>query len=293
MVNHNILRGVISPIVTPFRSDFSIDESLLNEFGADLLSRGCVGLLLFGTTGEALSVSPSMRISALRSMVASGVNADRLMFGTGLCDLSGSVELCQAACDMGCHSVMMLPPFYYKGVSDDGLFSYFETLIRLVDRDNLRIYLYHIPQVCGVGFSNSLVQRLYDSFPEVVGIKDSSGDVDNLSGLLGIDGLVVYPGSELFLLDALGSGGAGCITASANLNSVDLGRVVEVYDSGGDVDSVFGRVSQFREVIQDYPLVPALKGLLGLSDERWCNIGLPLELLEKEKVMNLKKKLDL
>ena len=291
--NHKILRGVISPVVTPFTQDFFIDESLLNEFGAHLLSDGCVGLLLFGTTGEALSVSPSMRISALRNMVASGISADRLMFGAGLCDLSGSVELCQAACDVGCHSVMMLPPFYYKGVSDDGLFAYFETLIRAVDRDNLRIYLYHIPQVCGVGFSNSLVRRLYDAFPQVVGIKDSSGDAGNLQALLGIDGLVVYPGSELFLLDALKGGGAGCITASANLNSVDLGRVVELYDAGGDYEAVFGSVSEFRQVIQGYPLVPALKGLLALDDGRWGNIGLPLELLDGEQAQKLKEKLKL
>ncbi len=275
--------------MTPFFSDYSIDESLFNSFGRELLDRGCEGLLLFGTTGEALSVGSVAKISALRSMVSSGISGDRLLFGAGLCDLLGSVELCRAACDEGCLGVMLLPPFYYGGVSDDGLFAYFSRLIELVDRDNLRIYLYHIPQVCGVGFSIDLVRRLFSAFPSrIVGIKDSSGDRDNLLCLLSIEGLVVYPGSELFLLDALSGGGSGCITASANLNSFRISEIVRLYDSGGDYQSLFDSVCGYREVLQRHALVPALKGLLGLSDKRWRPLCLPLEVLGQDESLRLR-----
>lgn len=226
-------RGVITPNLTPFEDDLTIAEGLYLDHAEWLLDQGCVGLAPFGTTGEALSVGSEERMAIIEAMVGRGIDPGRLIVGTGLTNLPDTARLTRHAVDQGCAGVLVLPPFYYKAVPDDGLHAYFSRLIEMVDRPALAIYLYHIPQVAGVGIPPVVAARLHREFPEtVVGIKDSSGDWQNTTELLAIEGLTVYPGQETTLLEGLERGTNGCISATANLNPAAIARLIATIEAG-------------------------------------------------------------
>ena len=203
-------------------------------------------------------MSESLRSGHLST---AALSPSKLVPGTGLSNVADTARLSGACLDMGCAAVMTLPPFYYKAVSDDGLYRYFETLIEKLGRD-ARIFLYHIPPVAIVGIPVELARRLHAEFPQqVVGIKDSSGDWENTKALLDIDGLIVYPGSELSLLDALEFGAPGCITATANVNAANIARVIELYDAG-EIEvarELHVPVARMRKTLQEYAPIPAQK----------------------------------
>ena len=172
-----MIKGLIAPILSPFNKYLEFEQGLYNDLAHNLLDNGCSGLAPFGTTGEALSLSNDERMNALDGLLKSGIDAKKLIPGTGLCNFPDTVHLSKHALELGCHGIMTLPPFYFKGMSDIGLFDYFQKLIDKINHQNLKIYLYHIPQVSGVGLSINLVKKLKEKFPEIiVGIKDSSGD---------------------------------------------------------------------------------------------------------------------
>jgi len=275
-----ISRGVIAPILTPFNDDLSIATDLYVAHARWLFEQGCAGIAPFGTTGEALSVGIDERIEAIRALVDGGVDPTRVIPGTGLTNIADTARLSRACLDMGCAAVMTLPPFYFKGVSNEGLYAYFEQLIEALGED-ARIFLYHIPPIAIVGIPAALVKRLHEDFPgQVVGVKDSSGDWDNTRELLGVDDLIVYPGSELPLLDALELGAPGCISATANVNASAIARVIEAYDRGDleTAQELLVAVIRFRETVQDYGPIPAQKRLLAIAtgDARWVNVRPPL-----------------
>ncbi len=225
------IRGVIAPILTPFNDDLSVATDLYVAHARWLLSEGCAGIAPFGTTGEALSVGIDERIAAIRALIDAGIDAALLIPGTGLSNVPDTARLSRACLDMGCRAVMTLPPFYYKAVTEDGLYTYFAELVDAIGAD-ARIFLYHIPPIAIVGIPPSLALRLHTDFPEqIVGIKDSSGDWDTTRALLEIEGLIVYPGSELPLMEALALGAPGCISATANLNVGAIARVIETFDN--------------------------------------------------------------
>jgi 4-hydroxy-tetrahydrodipicolinate synthase len=188
---------------------------------------------------------------------------------------------------MDCAGVMTLPPFYYKGVSEEGLYRYFVRLMEAIG-DDARIFLYHIPPVAIVGIPVTLAARLREEFPQqIVGIKDSSGDWDNTRALLGIDGLVAYPGSELPLVEALELGAPGCISATANLNAAAIADLIAAYFDGdaARVLELQQGVRDFRLLLQDHAPIPAQKRLLALEtgDARWANVRPPfLEMPDAE-----------
>lgn len=274
-------RGVIAPNLTPFRDDLSVDTDRYVEHARSLLADGCVGLAPFGTTGEALSVGVAERKDALQALVDGGIDPKCLIPGTGLTNLPDTIELTRHALDLDCAAVMTLPAFYFKGVSDDGLHAYFTRLIEGVDHPDLKIYLYHIPQVSGVGLPVDLVRRLRREFPDqIIGIKDSSGDWQNTAALLEIEGLIVYPGSELPLIEAMALGAPGCISATANLNAAAIATSVELIASGKDDEASthHAEVRKFREIVQGYAPIPAQKRLLALGSGQadWANVRPPL-----------------
>lgn len=279
--------GVIAPVLTPFNDDLSIATDLYLANARRLLSEGCVALAPFGTTGEALSVGTAERLGMIEKLAESGVDAARLIPGTGLTNLPETAELTRGVLELGCAAAMILPPFYFKDVSDDGLYSYFARLIETVARDDLAIFLYHIPQVSGVGLGPDLVGRLKRDFPDqIVGIKDSSGDWDNTRALFEIEDLIVYPGSELPLIEALDLGGKGCISATANLNARAIADIIRLHTAGRRDDAIaaFDAVRRFRLTVQGYAPIPAQKRLLALStgDARWANVRPPLDMLDVE-----------
>ena len=274
------LHGVIAPILTPFNDDLSIATDLYVDHAHWLFREECVAIAPFGTTGEALSVGIDERIAAIQGLVDSGIDPARLIPGTGLTNVADTARLSRACLDMGCAAVMTLPPFYFKGVSEEGLYSYFVQLIAAIG-DDARIFLYHIPPIAVVGIPPSLAARLHTDFPrQIIGIKDSSGDFENTRALLDIDGLIVYPGSELPLLEALELGAPGCISATANLNAAAIAAVIEAFDQG-DIErarSLQEEVRKFRLAVQEFAPIPAQKRLLAIAsgDERWANVRPPL-----------------
>jgi 4-hydroxy-tetrahydrodipicolinate synthase len=173
------IRGVLAPVVTPFKPDLSPDRERFIRHCRWLLSQNC-GLAPFGTTSEANSMSTNERISLLDALVATGIEASRMMPGTGCCSISETVELTAHAVKHGCAGVLMLPPFYYKDVREEGLYRYFSEVVQRVGDARLRIYLYHIPPVAIVGITPKLVERLLKAYPNAIaGMKDSSGDWNN------------------------------------------------------------------------------------------------------------------
>ena len=292
LYGEKMIKGLIAPILTPFDKQLKLDQKMYNDLAKDLLNNGCSGLAPFGTTGEALSVGNDERMDALEGLIKSGIDPDILIPGTGLCNLPDTIKLTKHAIDMGCHGVMTLPPFYFKGMTDDGLFEHFEKLIEGVNTNKLKIYLYHIPQVCGVGLSIDLVQKLKSSFPEtIVGIKDSSGVWDNTEALLKIKDLIVYPGAELPVIEAIKLGAPGCISATANLNSKDIASVIDLCHSKNwdEAEKLQKKVKSVRLLFQDYAPIPAQKALLAIQTKNpmWNNLRPPFQQISKEKSAEL------
>jgi 4-hydroxy-tetrahydrodipicolinate synthase len=281
-----IRRGLIAPILTPFNDDGSIATDLYVAHAQRLFEQGCAGIAPFGTTGEALSVGIDERIAAIGALVDAGIDPTRMIPGTGLTSIADTARLSRACLDLGCAGVMTLPPFYFKAVTEEGLYTYFAELVAAIG-DEARIYLYHIPPIAVVGIPPSLTRRLHRDFPQqIVGIKDSSGDWENTAALLGIDGLVVYPGSELPLLDALELGAPGCISATANVNAAAIARVIELFDQGdlAGARSEHEAAKRFRLTVEEFAPIPAQKRLLAIAggDARWANVRPPLVAMPEE-----------
>ena len=276
----NTIRGLIAPILTPFNDDLTIATDLYIEHARWLFDQGCAGIAPFGTTGEALSVGIDERIAAIGALVAAGIDPSRMIPGTGLSNIADTARLSRACLDMGCAAVMTLPPFYYKTVTEDALYRYFEQLITAIG-PGARIFLYHIPPIAIVGIPPTLAARLHSDFPDqIVGIKDSSGDWDNTKELLTIESMIVYPGSELPLLDAMALGAPGCISATANLNAKTISTVISLYLKGdiGGAEALHQDLKRFRLIVEEHGPIPAQKRLLAIAtgDARWGNARPPL-----------------
>ena len=213
------LKGVMAASLTPMKDDLTIDHERLIAHCRWLLDNGCNAIAFMGTTGEANSLSVAERMIALDAVLEAGIAPELLMVGTGCCALPDTLALTRHAIAQGVGGMLMLPPFYYKGVSEEGVFAAFDAAIQRVGHDGLRIYLYHFPQMSGVPFSHALIERLLKKYPDVIaGIKDSSGDFENMRSMAAhFPGFDVFAGTERYLLDIMRAGGVGCISASANV----------------------------------------------------------------------------
>jgi 4-hydroxy-tetrahydrodipicolinate synthase len=272
------LRGIFAPTLTPVRADLSPDIERWVAFSKQLLADGCHGLCPFGTTSEANSFGISERIEMLDQLVAGGVPAAKLMPGTGTSAIPDTVLLTAHAVKLGCSGVLVLPPFYYKGVSDDGIFKAMAEVIERVGDTRLRVYLYHIPPVAQVSFSLALIERLIKAYPQtVVGIKDSSGDWNNLQAILTtFPGFGTFTGSERYLSETLKLGGAGSINAVANLIAPLQRRLYDRWQSA-DASELQEAINQMRPVFKDVPPIPALKQMVAhvRQDSNWVNLRPP------------------
>ena len=271
--------GVLVPVLTPFTRSGEPDAGRFVAFCRFLLDQGADGLAIFGTTSEANSMSAGERMELLDRLIDSGLPAAKLMPGTGACSVTESATLIGHAVGHGCGGVLMLPPFYYKGMDDDGLFAFFSGVVDRVGSNALRMYLYHIPPQTVLGLSIDLVGRLIEAYPKtVVGLKDSSGDWNNTAALLDrFPGFAVFPGSEVFLLDGLRKGAAGCITATGNVNVPGIRKVYENWRTS-QADALQAEITTARKTIQAYPMVPALKRIVAhfRNDPDWATVRPPM-----------------
>jgi 4-hydroxy-tetrahydrodipicolinate synthase len=274
------IRGILSPVVTPFTRDLRPHPERFVAHCRWLLSQNC-GLAVFGTNSEANSLAVDERISLLETLLSAGLDPRRMMPGTGCCALTDSVRLTEHAVRAGCAGVLMLPPFYYKDVNDDGLYRYFAEVIERVGDARLRIYLYHIPPVAVVGITAPLVERLLKRYPEAIaGMKDSSGDWSNTKTMLdgfAAAGFDVFPGSESFLLAGMRHGAAGCISATANVNPAAIDRLYREWHNP-DADQQQQALNTVRQTVGQYVMIPALKQVIAhyADDPDWVTVRPPL-----------------
>ena len=280
--------GVLSPVVTPFNADLRPDTDRWLAHCRWLLSQEC-GLAIFGTNSEANSLSVAERRSLLET-AAGALDPARMMPGTGACALPEAVELTKAAVDADCAGVLMLPPFYYKGVSDEGLFAFYSEVIQRVGDERLRVYLYHIPPVSQVAIPHDLIERLLKDYPgTVAGIKDSSGDWENTRAMIELfENFDVFAGSEQFLLQTLRAGGVGCISATANINPAAIHALYADWQGEGAAARQ-EEITAFRLEIAKFPMIPALKAVIGLrtDDPDWGRVRPPLVRLNDAAVARL------
>ena len=291
------IEGVLSPVITPFKRDLSPDPDRFVKHCRWLMKSGCAGLAVFGTNSEANSMSVEEKLELLEALIKGGVPAASLMPGTGHSALSDSVKMTREAVRLGCGGVLMLPPFYYKGVSDEGLFRNFAEVIERTGDERLRLYLYHIPPVSNVPITLELIEKLLTRYPGIVaGAKDSSGDWSNTKAMLDRfkdRGFDVFPGSEVFLLDGLREGGKGCITATGNVNPGPISEVFRNWRST-DADKLQAGITATRKIMQKVPMIPALKAVTAHfgNDPQWRTVRPPLVELtpeqEKQVITELK-----
>ena len=284
------LRGVYAAALTPMNDDLSPDLPALVRHYKWLLANGCDGLAPLGTTGEANSLSVDERLQVIEALGTSGIPMAKTIVGTGCCALPDSVRLTKATLAAGGTDVLVLPPFYYKNASEEGLYAaYAETIARVGDA-RLRLYVYQFPQMTGLDMSFELIERLVKAFPKtVVGIKDSSGRWPKMEEMCKrLPGFEVFPGSEKFLLNALRAGGVGCISATTNVTA-PMAAKVYAHWRGADADRLQGELTAVREVLESVPAIAALKALLARQSGRasWLNIRPPLRRLSDAQIDEL------
>lgn len=274
------IRGVLSPVVTPFKADLSPDTERYIAHCRWLIAQNC-GLAVFGTNSEANSMSADERITLLDVLLEAGIDPTRMMPGTGCCALTDTVRLTEHAVKAGCSGVLMLPPFYYKGVTEEGLFRSFAEVIERVGDARLRIYLYHIPPIAQVGITPGLVERLLKAYPgTIAGMKDSSGDWDNTRTMLDAfagSGFDVFAGSESFLLANMRAGGAGCISATANVNPGAIDQLYRQWQQP-DADAQQEALNAVRNAVGQQMMISSLKAVVAhyANDPQWGTVRPPL-----------------
>jgi 4-hydroxy-tetrahydrodipicolinate synthase len=253
------LSGVIAAVATPIDESGAPDLKRATDLARYLLDNGCDGLNVLGSTGEATSFARDERMAVMDAYKKNGLPLDRLMVGTGAASVSDAIALTQHADKLGFAGALVLPPFYYKGVTDDGLTNYVGALVKATEDSKLPLYLYHYPQLTGIPWHVALIERLRKTFPSrIVGLKDSSGDMAFARSAAAVaKDFAVFPSTEACLIEAKGGAFAGCISATANLNSDLCQRAW----GAGDAAALDAAVA-IRKLFDGRPLVPGVKALL-------------------------------
>jgi len=289
----------MAAVLTPLDASLSPDRTRMASHCRWLLENGCNGLAVLGTTGEANSFSVDERMDLLDHLIEDGIPGNTLLPGTGCCAVPDTVRLTRKAMELGAGGVLMLPPFYYKNVSDDGVFAAYADVIEQVGDARLKVYLYHFPQMSGVALGPVLIERLLKQYPDTIaGMKDSSGNFSNMvHNTNTFPGFAVISGSDEFLLPLLKEGGAGCITAVSNV-AVSIAAEVHAAWAAGDLEDAEraqARLTLVRRAISAYPLTAALKEILARhgDDDDWRRVRPPLRNLAAAEASDVALALDL
>ena len=304
-ISTGVCSGVWAASLTPMDGQLNIDRERYIEHIRWLLGNGCNGVALFGTTGEANSFSIAEKISALESVAKTGIDMDKLMVGTGCCAVNDTISFTKTAIGLGYTNFLILPPFYYKGVSEQGIFNAYAQLIAALPPTGINIIIYDIPQMSGVEISLELLIRLRNSFPDIIkGVKNSAGDWTAIKATCeAMPDFSAFAGTEQYLLATLQAGGAGCISATANVTSQKLGEIYAAHTTpkaatpkaatpkaatpkAANLQSI---ATKTRLMLQKFPPAPALKQILARSSgsNDWKNIRPPLVNLSSRDEKNL------
>lgn len=264
--------GISAALLTPFRAGGSIDTPLFVDHAKSVLRNGVTSITVFGTTGEGASLTVSERRSGLKQLVDSGIPPEKILQTVYASALGEAKQQIQYAREFGVKRFLLVPPFYFKGCSDDGLFTWHADLLNDTPSDT-KFVLYHIPQVTGVPLSPELILRLARGFRDrFIGVKDSSGDWENALKLLGLDAIPVLVGDERLLHKAIALGGAGAITGMANIYPE---RMLRLFETAVEDRELSADVSR----IVEYPVIPTLKAILARDSDQtgWQRVRAPLE----------------
>lgn len=273
--------GVFAAALTPIHDDLAPDAAGLVAHCRWLLANGCDGVAPLGTTGEAASFSVNERLGLIDALADSGIAAERLIVGTGSTALTETVELTRRAVDIGAAGVLVLPPYYFKSPSEDGLFSFFSEVIQRVGSAQLRLYLYHFPQMSAVPIGIGLIERLIARYPQAIaGAKDSSGELGNMIAMARIPHFRVFSGTERLLLPALEAGCVGCITAGANVIAPITGKLYAAWRRSGasaETKRLQEEVTRQRLLLDGFSMIPGMKAILArrFNLPRWRNVRPP------------------
>ncbi len=294
-------KGIWPALLTPLNADLSINHLLFAEHSKGLIAKGCSGVTPFGTTGEGPSFSMAERKEAIEQLISHGVPAAQIMVSTSCVALPETLELTRHAVRAGIHGCLMLPPFFLKGVSDEGIIDCYRYVIDGVKKSEgegkLKLYLYHIPQVTGVGLSQHVIATLKQMYPKtILGIKDSACTTAHSVGLADAFmkdktlNMTVYVGFEPDLPEMGRRGSTGAISGLANFMPRVVGRLV-TQPNAPATPAERDRVVKLIDILGGYALMPALKGIMALltRDESWLRVRAPLVALKPEEFKNLEK----
>jgi 4-hydroxy-tetrahydrodipicolinate synthase len=290
MASPSLPNGVIVASLTPLDGGRP-DGPALAEHVQTLFDRGCDGALLFGTTGEGLSFTVEERRQALDAVLEAGVPPHRLLVGTGALPLPDTIALTAHATEREVGGVLVLPPFHFRTITDEGLWAIYDRLIQDVGSEALRLYLYHHPSLTGVPIPFPLIERLREAYPsQVAGIKDSSDEWDHHDALCSsFPDLQVFAGTERHLTPLLRAGGAGCISATVNISAPLARQAVRDWENDAQVASAQSTLTEVRTRLSQFPTIPALKQLIAWRYDRpaWRRVRPPLALLDEDEETRL------
>ena len=292
----NGFRGIWPSMLTPLDEALNIDHAKLVAHAQSLIRAGCGGVTIFGTTGEGPSFSLSERKEALEQLIARGFPADRIMVSTSCAALIETTELTQHAVDLGVHGCLVLPPFFFKGVSDEGIVNGYAQVIDSVNRNNWRLYLYHIPQVIGVSLTHEVIRQLVSRYPKIiVGIKDSACDRAHSEGLAKafMPPLTVYVGYEPDLTTMGPLGSTGAISGLANFMPRVVHRMV-LSSTAPQTAQDAKRIDGMLQLLKSHSLMPALKGVMAAlnHDASWLRVRPPLVAMSSAAYTEFTKEVD-
>ncbi|SFV03424.1 MULTISPECIES: dihydrodipicolinate synthase family protein [Bradyrhizobium] len=286
--------GVFSAALTPLDAELAPDHARFVAHCRYLLDEGCDGIALLGTTGEANSFSIAERTALLEAAIAGGIRPNQLLPGTGVAAFTDTVVLTRHALSVGVDTVVMLPPFYYKNVSDDGVYAAYSEIVQRIGDARLKIVLYHYPQMSAQPISHALIERLRKAYPATfTGIKDSSGDFANMTAMVErFPGFSVLGGADPLMLPLLRKGGGGCITATSNIVARSLAYVFKHFGDSDDDPALKAaqvRIVKARELVSRFPQMASLKALAAdrTGHAGWKRLRPPLESLPAEQEKEL------
>jgi len=288
--------GIYAASMTPFNASYEPEISELVSHVQWLLANGSDGVALLGSTGEANSMTLEQRQKIIEQATKK-LPADRLLVGTGSCAIKDAIKLTKVSIDAGVYAVLILPPFYYKPQSDDSIIRFYSELIASVNDSRLRIIFYNFPKFTGYNFDHNVIVKMKQRFGEIAfGIKDSSGNWENMLSITkNVQNFSVFSGTETFLLENLLNGGAGCITATANIIATECQQVFKAWKNEQieDGHQLQNKLTLLRKVFESYPFVSGLKSIFAdqQKSKKWVHMMSPFDKLTKEQLDEMKEKI--
>jgi 4-hydroxy-tetrahydrodipicolinate synthase len=249
--------GIYAASLTPFHANGACDYEAYAAHCKDLMAQGCSGVVLFGTTGEGPSFTVAERQEGIQAMIERGVDPKKSIVSVGCPSIEDTVKLTQSALSAKCAAVLMMPPYFFKNVSDAGIIAFYREVIQKVNNPDLKIFLYHIPQYSGVRISLDIIRTLHGEFPNtVIGMKESEGNFELVQAVLKeFPHFQLLVGNEAMIAEAVSLGAAGAVSGIANICPQLICSLYNGKDRQHEIEA-------FKKILKNYPFIPAVKSIM-------------------------------